>query len=378
MEHQKEKNMKKLIATVLIALITFAAFAAINVTIDTITSWGGKPDPLDEYAVGFNIGGADETVFADMNATLSGGRGSALLNIRFRIPSERYAGAAVEVHGWEIKAKVTDWMKLSVGNTALELYAESINWEPIFGAGLFEQGKNRIYLDMQFGDLRLVTGMSMGQNKKKPWDTLEVAASYDVSFTTRLSAEFRLVPYQLNVSLTDDEDKVIPDGKVKTISMQYDYFGKENMEIVAGYSMVLAPKGLVQHRADLFLTYFTEKVGIELYDAFLLRTLQGETAGNRLGLKFTWFANETVSPYVRFNWFKNYGYSQTDGGFAWEDCQICGPGADKSLFALNAGIGFVLTENISGTLGFDLKINMASDTARPNSWAIPLGLTASF
>ena len=370
--------MKKLIATVLIALITFAAFAAINVTIDTITSWGGKSDPLDEIPVGFNIGGADETVFADMNATLSGGRGSALLNIRFRIPSEKYAGAAVEVHGWEIKAKVFDWMKLSVGNTALELYAESISWEPVFGAGLFEQGKNRIYLDMQFGDLRLVTGMSMGQNKKKPWNTLEVAASYDVNFNTRLSTEFRFVPYQLNVSYADEEGKVIPDGVVKTISLQADYFGKENMEIVAGYSLILVKTAPVQHRVDLFFTYFTEKVGIELYDAFLLRTLEGESAGNRLGFKFTWYANETVSPYLKFNWFKNYGYSETDGGFAWGDCQICGPGADRSLFAVDAGIGFVLTENISGTLGINLKINMAPETARPNSWAIPLGLTASF
>ena len=370
--------MKKLIATVLIALITFAAFAAINVTIDTITSWGGKPDPLDEYAAGFNIGGADETVFADMNATVSSGRGSALLNIRFRIPSEKYAGAAVEVHGWEIKAKVFDWMKLSVGNTAYELYAESISWEPIFGAGLFEQGKNRIYLDMQFGDLQLVAGMSMGQSKKKPWNTLEFAAAYDVSFTTRLSAEFRFVPYQLNVSLVDDEGKVIEDGKIKTISLQADYFGKENMEIVAGYSLILAMGSLVQHRADVFFTYFTEKMGIELYDAFLLRTIQGEKPGNRLGLKLTWYANETVSPFVKLNWFKNYGYSETDGGFAWEDCQIIGPGADKNLIALNAGIGFVLTENISGTLGIDLKINKAQDAARPNSWAIPLGLTAAF
>ena len=89
----------------------------------------------------------DEKWFADINATLSGSRGSALLNFRFILPNEKYAGAGVEVHAWEIKAKVTDWLKMSIGNTALELYAETISWEPIFGAGLFEQGKNRIYLD---------------------------------------------------------------------------------------------------------------------------------------------------------------------------------------------------------------------------------------
>lgn len=370
--------MKKLIAVLIVASLAFCAFATINVTLDTFTFWGGKPDPLGDFDTGFNIGGADETVFADMNATLSGGRGSALLNIRFRIPDEKYKGAAVEVHGWEIKAKVFDWMKLSVGNTALELYAESVSWEPVFGAGLFEHGKNRIYLDMQFGDLRLISGMSMGMYKKKPWSTLEVAAVYDVNYNMRLSSEFHFVPYQLNNSYADEEGKAIPDGVVKTISLQADYFGQENMEIVAGYTLILVKTALVQHRADLFFTYSTEKMGIELYDAFLLRTLEGETAGNRLGFKFTWYANETVSPFVKFNWFKNYGYAETDGGFAWGDCQICGPGADKNLMTIDAGVGFVLTENISGSLGINIKLNMASETARPNSWTIPLGLTASF
>ena len=369
--------MKKLFATVLIALIAFAAFAGINVTIDTITSWGSSPDPLDEIPAGFNIGGADENVFADMNATVSGGRGSALLNLRFRIPNERYAGSAVEVHSWEIKGKVTDWMKLSVGNTAYELFTESVSWEPIFGAGFFEQGKNRIYVDMQFGDLQLVAGMSMGQNKKKPWNTLEMAAAYDVTYDMKLAAEFRFVPYQLNVSYTDEEGAVLPDGTVKTISIQADYFGKENMEIIGGYSIILVDK-IVQHRADVFFTYFTDNIGIELYDAFLLRTLEGESAGNRLGFRLSWFASDTLTPFFKFNWFKNYGYSETDGGFAWEDCQIIGPGADKSLMAFNVGTGFILTENISGTIGADLKINMAPEAARPNSWGIVLGMTAAF
>ena len=364
--------MKKLIATVLVAMIAFAAFAAIHVTIDTITSWGGKNDPLDEYPVGFAIGGADETVFADMDATVSGGRGSALLNIRFRMPNDKYLGADVEVHGWNITAKVTDWMKISVGNTAYELFAESISWEPIFGAGLFEGQKNRIYLDMQLGDLQLITGMAMGQNKKKPWKTLEVAAVYDVNFSSKLAFEFQMVPTQLNVS------QDFGDGEIKTFSLQYDYFGKENMELVAGYTLILAKSTVAQHRADLFFTYSTEKAAIDVYDALLIRNVPGETIGNRLGFKFTWFAGESVSPYLKFNWFKNYGYTETDGGFGWADCQIYGPGSDKSLFAINAGIGFVLTENISGSLGIDLKFNMAKETARKNSWAIPLGLTASF
>ena len=364
--------MKKLIATVLVAMIAFAAFAAIHVTIDTLTTWGGKSDPLNEIPLGFSIGGADETVFADMDATVSTGRGSALLNIRFRIPSEKYAGAAVEVHGWDITAKVTDWMRLSVGNTAYELFTESISWEPVFGAGLFEQGSNRIYLDMQLGDLRLITGMSMGQNKKKPWNTFEAAALYDISYSMRLAFEFRMVPHQLS------PDPDFEDGQVKTFSLQADYFGKEGMEIVAGYSLILAQKAIAQHRADFLFTYFTEKVGIELYDAFLLRTVEGEGKGNRLGFKFTWYANETVSPFFKFNWFKNYGYSETPGGFAWGDCQIYGPGSDKNLMVFDAGIGFVLTENISGSFGMNFKFNGEPDATRKNSWAIVLGMTAAF
>ena len=367
--------MKKLFACLFIVLIAFSAFAAINVTIDTITSWGGKSDPLDEIPVGFSIGGADETVFADMNATVSGGRGSALLNLRFRMPSEKYLGAAVEVHAWEIKAKITDGLKISLGNTAYELYAESISWEPVFGAGLFEQGKNRIYFEYVpdfFSDLKIIAGMSMGQSKKEPWKTFEMAAIYDVSFSSRLSFEFRLVPYQLNVS------EVFDDGKIKTFSLQYDYFGTEGMEIVAGYSLILAEDFIAQHRADLLFTYFTEKVGIELYDAFLLRMYEGEGIGNRLGAKATWYANETLSPFVKLNWFKNYGYTETPGGFAWGDCQLKGPGTDKNLLVIDAGTGFVLTENVSGSLAMDFKFNGELDAARKNSWAIVLGLTAAF
>lgn len=363
--------MKKLIATVIIAMIAFAAFAAIHVTIDTIIQYAGKNDPMEEIPSGFSIGGADETVFADMNATLSGARGSALLNIRFRMPDKKYDGAAVEVHGWDITAKVTDWMKLSVGNTAYEIYAESINWEPVFGAGLFEQGANRIYLDMVFDDLQVIAGMSMGQDSRKPWKTFQIAAIYDIPATVTLSAEFSFVASEMTLGAYDD-------GEAKTLSIQADYLGTENLDIVAGYSMIFAEKTIVQHRADLFMTYYTDTFGLELYDAFLLRRYAGTGNGNRLGLLFSWYASESLTPFVRFNWFKNYGYSDTVGGFAWEDCQLEGPGIGKELMVLEPGVGFVLTENVTGNIGATLKFNLSEDADSKFFWSIPLGLTASF
>ena len=362
--------MKKLIATVLVAMIAFAAFAGFNVTIDTITQYANQDKTTTENPVpaGFSIGGADEKWFADINATLSGSRGSALLNFRFVIPDEKYKGAEVEVHSWEVKAKVTDWLKMSIGNTALELYAETINWEPIFGAGLFEQGKNRIYFEMSFDYLQIIAGMSMGQDQKKPWNTASFAAIYDVSTSLRLSCEFSFVPNDLCLMMYND-------GEVKTLSFQADYFGTENLEIVGGYSLIFAKDaGLAGHRGDFLLTYFTEKFSVDLYDALIFRRFDGEGMGNRFAMQLKWFASESLIPFVRFNWFKNYGYSATNGGFAWGECQLVGPGKDKSFVIVDAGFGLVLTENISGSIGAQIKKAKDVDLF----WSIPLCLTAMF
>ena len=363
--------MKKLIATVLFVLIAFAAFAGINVTIDTIMQYGFNVDPTHEIPVGFSIGGADETVFADMNATLSGARGSALLNIRFRMPDEKYPGAAVEVHGWEINAKLTDWLKMCIGNTAYELYAETVSWEPLMGAGLFEQGRNRIYFDMQFDDLQIIAGMSMGQEPKNPWKTAVLAAVYEIPMEFKFSAEIALVPTELCLNMYND-------GEVKTFSVQGEYLGTENLEAVAGYTLILAEKSIVQHRLDVYGSYLTDNFQVELYDALLLRLYTGETMGNRLGLRFSYFATDKLTPFVKLNWFSNYGYAQTAGGFAWGDCQLVGPGTGTGLIVADVGTGFVVNDNISGTIGVNLKLDLAKDVTNKFSCAIPLCLTAMF
>lgn len=364
--------MKKLIATLLIAMIAFAAFAGISVTMDTIAQYAGPNDPAayPEGALqGFTIKGADEYIFADMNASLSKGPATALLNIRFRMPDQKYYGDAVEIHGWNISARVTDWLKLSVGNTPYEIFAESVGWEPIGGAGLFEQGKNRLYFDMQFDDLQIITGLSMGQDNTKPWNTLQAAVVYEIPMTVKLAAEFSMVSNLMSVSTGNT------DGEIKTFSFQADYIGTENLDALLGYTLTMVEGGgIVQHRADIFATYFTEKFGIEFYDAFLYRCVEGETFGNRLGIKFSYYLNETLTPYVKANWFKNYGLYGTQGGFAWGDCQILGPGTDPSLIVLDAGLGFVVTDNLSGSIGGVFKFVKDGDAF----WSIPLCLTATF
>ena len=366
--------MKKLIATVLVAVVAFAAFAAIHVTIDTFTQYAGPSspiEPLNEWKEGFTIVGAEESFFADVNATLSSRSASALLNIRCKLPSDRNSGAAVEVHGWEITTKVTDWLKLSIGNTAYEIYAESINWEPLFGAGLFEQGENRLYLDMNFGDIRAIAGMSIGQDKKKPWQTFQGALFYDIGGTMMLSTEFSMVATDMCLGAYND-------GECKTLSFHADYYGTENLDVVGGYSMILAEGAIVQHRVEMFATYYTEKMGIELFDSLLFRRYAGTGKGNRLGLQFSLYANETLTPFVKLNWFKNYGYSDTIGGFAWGDCQLEGPGIGKQYMMLEPGFRFVLNENVSGSLSASLKFNLSEGAEKKFFWAIPLGLTAAF
>ncbi|MBR4121113.1 MAG: hypothetical protein IKT95_05090, partial [Spirochaetales bacterium] len=123
--------MKKLIATVLLALIAFAAFAGISVTLDTITSYSSNKvfDPQDEFKTGFRLTGAEPDdnahggdVLGEM--TLSMGKdsvASAFVTIRFRTPKSKYEGAEVKIHGWEITARIASGLKISVGNTAYEV-----------------------------------------------------------------------------------------------------------------------------------------------------------------------------------------------------------------------------------------------------------------
>ena len=362
--------MKKLIATLLIAMIAFAAFAGIAFTVDTVAQFAGPNDPaLDKEHVpeGFSIRGADEDIFTDMNATLTKGPVNALLNVRFVIPDEKYPGAEVKIHGWDITSRITSWLKLSVGNTPYEVFAESISWEPLGGAGLFEQGKNRLYFDMQFDDLQVIAGMSMGQDNKKPWNTLQAAVIYDIPLTVKLAAEFSMVSIDMCGGRYDD-------GEVKSFSFQAEYTGTENFDAVAGYTLIMAEGAVVQHRADLYAKYDAEQFSVELYDAFLLRLIEGAGNGNRLGAKFSYYLNETLTPYVKANWFKNYGYEAGAGGYAWGDCQLYGPGADKSLIVLDAGLGFTISDNLSGSIGGVFKFVKGGDTF----WSIPLCLTATF
>ncbi|MBQ3728767.1 MAG: hypothetical protein II903_04625 [Spirochaetales bacterium] len=366
--------MKRLLACLIIAMIAFLSFAAINVTIDTITQYAGPNDPTGAIPEGFSIGGADEKWFADINATMSNSFGTALVNLRAILPNAKYDGAGVEVHGWEIKAKLNDWLKMSIGNTALELYTESISWEPVFGAGLFEQGANRIYFDIVpdfLSDLRIIAGMSMGQDPKAPWKTFQAAAVYEIPMEMYLSAEFSMV--------AEDLSHLDEDGAAKTFSFQADYIGTENLNVVAGYSLILAEGALVQHRFDLFGTYTAESFAAELYDALLIRLYEGEGMGNRLAGKFTYYMTEKLSPMVSFNWFNNYGYSGEIGGFAWGDCQLLGPGIGKQLLTVEPAMGFTISDNVYGSIGANLKINLSDDAPEENFfWSIPLCLTATF
>ena len=177
--------MKKLIATVLIAMLAFAAFASISVTLDTITSYSSNKtwDPMGEIRDGFRIDGAEfddsahgGSVIGEFTAVMGKDSvASASVSVRFRTPKSKYEGADVKIHGWEITARIASGLKVSVGNNAYEVFAETISWEPISGAGLFEQGANRIYIDYIpsfLSDLEIIAGVSMGDDAKKPWKSL--------------------------------------------------------------------------------------------------------------------------------------------------------------------------------------------------------------
>ena len=384
--------MKKLIATVLIALLAFAAFASISVTLDTITSYSSNKvwDPQGEIRDGFRITGAepdDSSFGGDVIGEFTAVMGkdsvaSASVSIRFRTPRSKYEGAtggtkgaAVNIHGWEITARIASGLKVSIGNTAYEVFAEPISWEPISGAGLFEQGKNRIYIDYipSFLDsLEIIAGMSMGEDAKKPWKTAQVAAILDF-MDVKVVFEFHNISSDLGSA---------SDGAAKAFCAQVDYVGTEGLDLLAGYCLVRDSGYTVQHRIDFMGSFYGEKIGLELYDAFIMRLYEGETNGNRLGAKISFFASETLTPFIKMNWFKNYGYADKLATLAWGDWQLSRTaGVQKgNLLCLDAGIGFTLSSTLSGSIGGVFKINLTegADPEQKFFWSIPLCLTASF
>lgn len=378
--------MKKLIATVLIALIAFAAFAGISVTLDTITSYSSNKtwDPLGETREGFRITGAEfddsahgGPVLGELTATMGKDSvASANVSIRFRTPVSAYEGAAVKVHGWEITARLFSGFKISVGNRPYEVFSESVSWEPVSGAGLFEQGNNRIYVDYTpdfLSDLNIIAGVSLGSDSKKPLSTLQVAAIYDIPQAVKIAFEFHNVAADLGSGV---------DGDTKAFCAQIDYTGTENLDLVAGYCLVRQGGYTVQHRVDLMGTLYTEKFGLEFYDAFIMRLYDGEKNGNRLGAKISFYATEKLTPFVKVNWFKNYGYASTVASLAWGDWQLSrDPGVQGgNIICLDAGFGLNLSSTLSGTIGGAFKINLTEGTASDQKffWSIPLCLTASF
>jgi len=398
--------MKKLVVTVLIALVAFSAFAGISVTLDTVMQYSSLTvkDPQGEIKPGFSIGGAeadDESrggnVLGELTATLSKSSvASAMVAIRFRTPITKYqgapigldkkvaTGAPVNIHGWDLTVKLFDGFKLSLGNTAYEVFAESIGWEPISGAGLFEQGANRFYIEYTpdfLSDLMIVGGMSMaeyGAKQNKPWKNTELALIYELPQTMKFAFEFHSVYSDLGGGEGTD------DGEYSAYSVQADYIGTENFDILAGYSFVYdnINKQGVQHRIDLFCTYYAESFAVELYDAFLIRTNEDQTSGNRLGFKFSFYASEKYTPYVKLNWFKNYGYAASIGGYSWGNWQIerTASAQKGNLIVLDAGIGFTLSDNVYGSLGGLFKFNLTEGVDPENRafWSIPLAITATF
>lgn len=378
--------MKKLITTVLVAMIAFAAFAGISVTLDTITQFSNSKavDPMGEIKQGFSISGAEPDdnghggdVLGELTATLSkSNAGTASVSIRFRTPSSKYEGAAVRIHGWDITARLAGGLKLSIGNTAYEVFAESVSWEPVSGAGLFEQGANRIYIDYIpdfLSDMEIIAGFSMGEDPKKPWKTFQAAVTYDLESMMKFAFEFHSVCGELGDGT---------DGGAKAFCIQADYLGIENMEILAGYSLVMESGYAVQHRADVLFNYYSEQFGIEFYDAFIIRCYDGQANGNRLGAKFSYYATEKLTPFVKLNWFRNYGYFEALGGFAWGDWQLSRDyDVQKgNLVVLDAGLGVTLSETFYGSIGAAFRFNLTEGVAKEDKvfWAIPLAITVMF
>lgn len=316
---------------------------------------------------------------------------------------------------WQMWVKPIDMLKISFQTAPYEVFAESINWEPIFGAGLFESGNPKMIVELfpikaltimagvEQTKKASVNGVMISVPDKDIFKTLNAAVKYNITEMGAVAVEFAMLTPGL-VGGDVPGAATVENGDYKKIGVQFDYTGIKNLDLLVGYTAIIAggtafddfnkaaelagteqKAALAQNRIELYATYSTGPFSVAFYDAMLIRDAGWGDFGNRLAVKASYALNDTISFWTRINHFMNYapswGYG-SNGTIAWADCQLTGPGKDASKLRFELFANMNLGNGIGTYLGTKIEYDMSSGANAPSgdrlSYSIPLGITVNY
>ncbi|HAH60642.1 MAG TPA: hypothetical protein DCL73_00935 [Treponema sp.] len=304
---------------------------------------------------------------------------------------------------WGMYIKPVKQFKFTISNAAYEVFAESINWEPIFGAGFFENSSApHAVLELFPVDGLTIAGGITAEDEDtgsygitdNPFSTFEGVVKYDIANIGSAALEFS------NASKNDSGFG--KDGDVKRIGAQFNYTGVDKLSVLAGYSAVIVSgdafddandildaagetklSSLAQNRLELFVTYSgIDKLTLSLYEAALLRGEGWGDFGNRLAVKVAYQATDKLSFWTRENLFMNYG----SNNHGWGAYQLANS-SDKDQKGLRAELygSYDFGKGIGTYVGVRFDYDMTSEgPSKPTdddarlTYSIPVGITVNY
>ncbi|MBP5250864.1 MAG: hypothetical protein J6Z17_00450 [Treponema sp.] len=418
--------MKKLLCMAVASVIGFTAFAegkgGLTFTVDSKAVLWSNADVADGtiglyndgsegVKKGFQVKQGEDDFYLEMGANYETSVGGAMFKIRanaeglWNLTSDTADSGFLSLYRWEAWANPFTWLKVSVGNQPVELYAEGVRWDALSGAGIFESAGNHIYAE--FTPTDLVDGLTFavgvlnstkkrntlpanyGGDTTEPLDTLAAWATYNIAAQGNISVEYEAMSEDLSG---------VPDGDVKRIGAQFDYNGIDNVEAILGYSAYLykdsitdgAKMELAQHRVDFDFRLTNEKYAFEFFNEAIIRNKDYGSFGDRAALKFEYYL-DNLTPWIRVNYYKNYSDNFNPG---WSSSQFWdfdlgedGTG-DPSEWGLvvEPRVTLDLGKGISTTLGIDIRyasfdfacVDPEKGEYDKFAWAIPLQVTVNF
>jgi len=353
--------MKKLLCLAAATVLGFAAFAEgpLALTVDTKATWDSEN--------GLDVTAGDDDFVVEIKGSYEAEKGGALFRLRtLDVGSVWTAPAgAILLDRYEAWVKPNEIFKVSIGTNPVELYNEEVKWDVPFGAGIFEGGKHIFAEFYPVDGLTFAAGIGEAGFSKDVQDGLAAWATYEISCVGSVSVEYE--------SLNADQ---------KRLGFQFNYNGIDNMNLLLGYSAMLNDAEnlayLAQHRASFDFRMSNDNMAFEVFDEAIIRNKDYGDFGDRFAAKFSYFLNDSVTPWLRAQFFMNYG----DGGngVGWSAPQLTNQTAkDDWLVVVEPKVSIDFGKGVSAVLG--AQVNYASyDLAADKklTWSIPVEFIVAF
>ncbi len=371
---RRRNEMKRVVAGIAVLLLAVSVIFAGDVGVSMEAKANLWTKSADGNSDGFGITQGDDYL-GQLMTSYDAEKGGGFL--RFRVGAK---GAALNLDRWAVYVKPFGGVKLGMMTAPYEVFAESINWHPIFAAALFETGTPKLYAEITaVKNLTLVVGVDSGlTDAEKPFNTFGAAAKYDIEGIGAASVMF------------ENRAGESGQGKAQVIGAAFNFTGVPNLTALVGYAAILNDtankNSFAQNRIEAFVTYTAGAFSVSLYDGVVLRNADyvakkadGSDGvggfGNRVAVKASYALNDVVTPSLRINHYMNYGDA------SWGGLGLAGPAETTGSLIVEPKVNFNLGNGIGCYAGAVITYNMNKDVADGNSrttFSVPVGITVDF